>query len=120
MFINCTNHSVANWGEKQKEEAGRWGEVVDYPFPIVKAQSDEEEIKNIADKVVNDIADKNPDIVLCQGEFTLTYAIVNQLKRRGIKVVAACSERRTNEQLLKDGITKKESYYEFVRFREYV
>lgn len=119
MFINCTNHSATNWGDKQKEEAGRWGEIIDYPFPSVSPQSDKEEIKNIADKVVDDIVGKNPDIVLCQGEFTLTYAIVNQLKRRGIKVVAACSERKTKEQLLPDGITKRESYYEFVRFREY-
>jgi len=120
MFINCSNHSVENWGEKQIKAASQWGEIVDYPFPMVGPQLSEKEVKEIADQVVQDIVSKKPDIVLCQGEFTLTYAIVSQLKKLGIKVVAACSERKTQELLLQNGVTKKESYFEFVRFREYI
>jgi len=120
MFINCSNHSAEYWGEKQKQAAGRWGEIIDYPFPVVEPGISEEEIEKIADHVVRDIVGKQPDIVLCQGEFTLTYAIVSRLKKLGIKVVAACSERKTQEQVMQNGVTKKESYFEFIRFREYI
>ncbi len=120
MFINCTNHRVENWGEGQRQAAGQWGEIIDYPFPMVSPLLKEEEIEALAEHIVQDILLKQPDIVMCQGEFTLTYAIVNRLKLLGVKVVAACSERKTEELLLPDGGSKRESYYEFVRFREYV
>mgnify|MGYP003306754194 CR=1 FL=1 len=42
-----------------------------------------------------------------------------ELKKQGIKVVAACSERRAEENVKDDGIIEKNSIYEFVQFREY-
>lgn len=119
MFINCTNHKADNWGDKQIEAAGQWGEIIDYPFPQVSPYINEAEIKELADKVIKDILSKKPDVVLCQGEYSLTFAIVNRLKNLGVKVVTACSERKTKEELMQNGIIKRESYYEFVRFREY-
>ena len=32
MFINYTNHPSASWGEKQTDEAKKYGEIVDMPF----------------------------------------------------------------------------------------
>ena len=38
MFINYTNHPSASWGEKQTDEAKKYGEIVDMPFPNISPQ----------------------------------------------------------------------------------
>lgn len=118
MLINFSNHPYKNWSEKQKNIASKWGEVVDRAFPQVSAQADELEIEKMAQNEVNEILIQKPDVVMCQGEFTLTYLVVKKLLENDVKVVSACSERNTKE-VFKDGISKKESIFEFVRFREY-
>lgn len=40
MFINYTNHPSASWGEKQTDEAKKYGEIVDMPF--LKLLADDE------------------------------------------------------------------------------
>jgi len=119
MFVNCSNHPSELWGERQLQEAGKWGEIEDYPFPYVKAGADEERISEMAQQAVRDIMRMNPDVVMCQGEFTLTYQIVQTLKEQGILVVSACSERCVAEKQLPDGSTHRESKFQFVRFRKY-
>ena len=32
MFINYTNHNSSGWGEKQKVEAEKYGEIVNFDF----------------------------------------------------------------------------------------
>lgn len=56
---------------------------------------------------------------MCQGEFTLTYAIVTRLKKNGITVFAACSRRGTEEIRNADGSTQKKVLFSFERFREF-
>ena len=119
MFINCTNHRSELWSEEQKQAAAVWGEIRDLPFPSVCSDSDENQIKNLAEKVVSDIEELNPDAVLCQGEFTLCFAICNMLIAKGIPVYAACSERIVTEELNSDGQYKKHAIFEFRRYREY-
>lgn len=119
MFVNCSNHRVENWSVEQRKEAEKYGEIVEYPFPYVTPQLNEEEIKDIALKTVKEISKMKPDMVMCQGEFTLTYKIIEMLKELNIKVVAACSERVTTEVKQDDGSTKKIAEFKFVRFREY-
>lgn len=119
MFVNCSNHPSERWEERQLLAAGKWGEIVDYAFPYVRAGADEETVSEMAGKAVREMAQLRPDAVMCQGEFTLTYAIVKRLKEQGILVVAACSERRVEEKRLSDGSTQKESEFRFVRFRKY-
>lgn len=121
MFLNCSNHASENWTEAQLAAARAYGiEVIrDYTFPSVPADVDEQEIEQIAQKVCEEIMDMHPMVVMCQGEFTLTYALIKKLLAHGVKVVAACSERDTVEVCLPDGSVKKESNYKFVRFREY-
>ncbi|MFI3212746.1 MAG: hypothetical protein R3Y24_05335 [Eubacteriales bacterium] len=118
-FINCTNHSSTMWGEKQKACALDIGEITDYGFPNVLPTLKEKEIERLALKVVGDLIKMQPKAVLCQGEFTLTYAIINGLKRAGIRVVSACSERIVKEEIDEEGLQKKISYFQFVQFREY-
>ena len=119
MFINCSNHSSENWSEKQLMEAHKWGEVVDYPFPNVNPFFDSKEVEELADKVVEEISGMKPDVVMCQGEFTLSFQIINKLKALNVKVVSACSERKVIEYQDENKNTKKIAEFSFVKFREY-
>lgn len=119
MFVNCSNHRSEYWGEKQRRAAEAWGEIVDYPFPNVEADSDEAWIEKTAQNVANELFAMHPDAVMCQGEFTLTYALVTKLKAEGINVVSACSNRKVTEHILEDGRVRKETEFQFVRYRQY-
>ncbi len=39
MFINLSNHALQNWSLKQKEEAVKYGELIDLPFPNTRIAS---------------------------------------------------------------------------------
>lgn len=119
MFLNCSNHCSVNWGMEQKKAAESWGEIADYAFPAVDADADEQKIDALAEKAAAEIISMHPEAVMCQGEFTLTYALVSRLKEAGILVLAACSERKVVEELLQDGEIRKTSGFVFVRFRRY-
>lgn len=119
MFINYSNHRSELWGEKQRKEASEWGEILDLPFLSVSPKWDTEEVERLAVKEAEHIISYKPDAVLCQGEFTLTFSIVKELKKRGVKVFAACSERNVVEDKQGDSSVKKEIIFRFVRFREF-
>lgn len=114
-FINFTNHPVDTWDERQIASAEAYGKIVEFPFPMVKAGSDELEIMALAESAVEKIMDMEPAAVLCQGEFTLAYAVIVRLKQKGVKVLAACSERMV--EINEEG--KKVVSFHFERFREY-
>ena len=120
IFVNFTNHPSSNWSEEQKSAVREKynSEIVDVPFPPVSASADESEIKEQASKCVEQICGYAPAAVMCQGEFGLTYQVVNMLKERGVCVVYSCSERRTVEKKTDSG-TVKTSEFSFVRFRGY-
>ncbi|MCR5108606.1 MAG: hypothetical protein K6B28_10645 [Lachnospiraceae bacterium] len=83
-------------------------------FPLITPDMSEEEISELADIYCKKISAKAPSAVLCQGEFTFSYALTKRLREEGITVVAACAERRIIES---EG--KKFTTFAFVRFREY-
>lgn len=56
----------------------------------------------------------SPEAVLCQGEFTLAFQIINTLLEQDVTVVAACSER-----VVKENGNRKESYFYFKKFRKF-
>lgn len=118
-FVNFSNHSSTMWNKEQREAAEKWGLLVDVPFPSISAEAGEEEIELIAGKCIDSIMRYKPKAVMCQGEFTLVYAVVSELRKRGITVVSACSNRTAVEKILPDGSSQKFSVFEFVRFREY-
>lgn len=119
IFINCSNHPSRYWSREQIEAAEQYGEVVDIRFPIVDPGMNEEEIAALAERMSRKILYYRPDTVMCQGEFTLTYAIVQRLKGEKIRVMAACSKREVKEIHVPSGI-RKEVTFRFERFREYV
>ena len=117
MFINLTNHSSAYWSEEQLEKARMWGEVVDLPFPVVDPFLDRDGIAALArDYSIKclDMLTDNEGAVHVMGEHTLTYALVNELKRHGVLCLASTSQRSTIEE---NG--SKLSEFSFCIFREY-
>lgn len=120
MFLNFTNHNNKDWSNKQLEHAKKYGEIVFLHFPEVDPCASSEDIIQIADFWVTQIKKMSPAIVLCQGEMTLTFAIVTRLKACNIKVVSATSKRVVSECLNDLGNTVKTYLYEFISFREYI
>ena len=94
--------------------------IIDVPFPILEANYTEEDIKKIGEKCVAQIMEKKPNIVMCQGEFTLTFFVVNSLLSNGINCVSTCTKRVSTETKQKDGSICKKSIFEFSGFRRYV
>ena len=115
IFINFSNHRSDFWCEKQIDAAEKYGMIIDIPFPAVDSCCTEQEIEKAGEKYYKEIMHFDPAAVLCQGEFTLAVNVITRLKKRGVKVVAACSERNVSEI---GG--SKESMFDFVQFREYV
>ena len=119
MLINLTNHPYAQWSPAQKAAAKVWGETMDLPFPAIFGGASEKDIELLASNMVSQVMALHPDAVCCQGEMTLTFRIVTLLKARGIRCVAACSEREVHETPKPDGTVLKTTVFAFVRFREY-
>ncbi len=121
MFINFSNHSSERWDETQCNEAHKYGEIVDIPFPRVLPDGDEDYIERLADESVNAILNVNasPKAVLVQGEYNLTYAVVRRLLKKGIRVVSACTDRDVIVKKNPSGETMTESKFIFTRFRDY-
>lgn len=116
-FINLTNHPSARWSDAQRQAAG--GDIVDVKFPNVPPEAGKDEVKSLADRLVEQVLDLNPSTVLVQGEMTLTYRVVSALHQHGVRVVAATSRREVVETTREDGSTEKRAVFSFVQFREY-
>ncbi len=139
MLINLSNHPSANWPTEQVREVEKlYGEVYDYPFPAVPVDFTSDDIVKKAEKIVAEIVDRKDKIeddslsaenesdktrnssfaVMCQGEFTLTYAIISLLQKAGIEVVSAVSERIVREEKVGEEI-RKTAVFRFAGFRGY-
>ena len=120
VFINLTNHGSGSWSEAQKEAASRYGEILDLPFPAIEPEWTSDEVNKLAEEYVDHILSMDAEpTVLCQGEFTFSYSVIHALLEKGVKVLAACSRRETEE--VQDGEkTRKTAVFRFVRFREYI
>lgn len=120
-FVNYSNHVSSRWSSAQLEAARAYGDIVDIPFAQVDPSATKAEVDALAEAEVAKIMDATPSVVMVQGEMTLVYNVVRRLESRGIKCVAACTRRRTDEEVQKlaaAGLTK-EGMFEFMRFREY-
>jgi len=112
-FYNLSNHPSGKWGGEQLRAASVYGEVTDLPFPNVPEDMDEAGIAFLADTVAGEVDDGS--VVHVMGEMTLTYAVIQRLKWRGIKCVASTTKREVTE--LPDGT--KQIKFNFCKFREY-
>ncbi len=119
MFVNLTNHKNSLWSPEQREAALRMGgKIIDMPFPAVQAEATGGEIEEQAGRIAEEVKALHPDMVLCQGEMTLTHRLVSLLGNGGIRACAACSERQVREKAA-GGKTVKQTVFRFVQFREY-
>lgn len=121
MLINFSNHPSDRWSAEQSNAAlSQYGEIADIPFPNVDAYASDESVFLIAKSIADEIETSSPDAVLCQGEFSLAFAVTELLMEKGIPVICACSERNVVENLTESGETVKRVEFKFTRFREYV
>ena len=60
MFLNFSNHASENWGEEQSAAAGKYGKIVDFPFPQVDSKASTEEIKKLAHHCVEQMIQMHP------------------------------------------------------------
>ena len=112
--MNFSNHPSSAWEPEQIEAAERYGKIVDIPFPAVDPRASSEGIKAVGKEYVEIIINCDPEAVMCQGEFTLCYFVITELKKRNVRVLAACSRRMVEET--EGGRIVK---FRFERFREY-
>ena len=121
IFVNFSNHPSSRWSEEQLKVARQqYGEIVDVPFPSLDPCMDERAIAEIGEDCIEKILKLSPCAVMCQGEFTLTFYVVNRLINKGISCVSACSERSSVEVMQEDGSVRKESLFLFRGFRKYI
>lgn len=120
VFVNFSNHPSELWGDDQKKAAEKYGDIIDVQFPLLGADLSENEIKKIGDECITQIMKHKPDVVMCQGEFTLTFYVVCELLKKNITCVSACTKRDSTEIRLEDGTVCKESFFVFERFRSYL
>lgn len=125
MFINVSNHVSEKWSKEQREAAEQYGTIKDLQFPNINPSLKSEDINKLVDNFIadvlilaNEVPEDNQLIVMVQGEFIFTFRLVFELKKAGIKVVAARSERKVVEKVV-DGVTKKDSEFKFAGFMEY-
>ena len=97
-FVNFTNHPSEKWDDNQIRAAKEFGGIVDISFPDVPPELKHDEISKMADSCVTEILRHEPSAVLCQGEFTLCFAVVEKLKAEEIPVFAACTKRIVEEK----------------------
>lgn len=118
MLINLSNHPSHLWSEEQLSAASTYGEIMDIPFPNIDANGDEQYIDTLAsvyeDKILH-WPENTKIYVHVMGEMTFVYAFVARMQNHQIPCVASTTKRIVIES--KDG--KKESIFQFVKFRRY-
>lgn len=118
-FINLSNHPSDRWDKKQKEAALSCGEIVDIKFPSIDPHGTSEGIDRLVSTYLEDILSYEKPVVMVQGEFVFTFRMITELKKRNIKAVAGCSERKVTEEKDEAGNTVRRSVFSFVKFMEY-
>ena len=119
FFINHTNHPSAKWSAEQISAAKIYGEIKDFPFPIINPRASTKEVEELVQANLKKILELEPCAVLCQGEFNYTFAMVEKLKGLEKKVFAATSKRISTVENLSDDSSRQISTFRFVKFREY-
>ena len=118
-FINHTNHASGRWSAEQKSAAVAYGEIFDVAFPAINPSATTGQVRELVQENLEKILSLEPAAVLCQGEFTYTFALVERLKEIGVPVLAATTERVVEAEILPDGTSRQVSTFRFVQFREY-
>lgn len=117
VFINLSNLHTNKWPSDRlngAKEMADGGDIINVAFPLISPAATKEEVEEAAKKCVDKVMTYNPDIVFCQGEFSLCFKIVELLKVMNIKVVTVCNERVISEE---NG--SQMPVFKFIQFREF-
>lgn len=115
LFLNISNHRLADWEPGQTRAAGALASnLAELGFPNVPPDADEEDICALVDDLDAQVP-PNTTHAMVQGEFTLTLALVRRLQKRGITCLAATTERDVETEA--DG--SRRYRFTFRRFRVY-
>ena len=116
MFVNLSHHPATGWDRAQRAACEAVASpIVDMDFPDVAPQASAAEVAALATRLAGSEPLVQAQAVLVQGEFTLVWRLVHELRGRGIRCFAATSERRVT---VVEGV--KRSEFLFVRLREYL
>lgn len=125
MLINLSNHPSNNWGSGQRNAAAAYGKILDLKFPLIQADDTSEDIDDLVSKKMKEVlrllsaSDDKNHAVMVEGEFVFTYRMVNALKEKQIRALAAVTQRIVKEEKQSDGSIRKISEFRFEGFREY-
>ena len=118
MFINLSNHPSSLWDNKQLEATGRYGQIVDLPYPDIPADADEGTVVDICNRLFERITSEFPaqgTSIHIMGEMTSAFYLVRLLQKAGFSCLASTTRR--DVRLGPDG--EKIVRFGFVRFRRY-
>lgn len=119
MFFNLSNHPSSSWIKEEKEAASKWGDIVDIAFPKNDVLADENEILEIAKNFLKSLKMTPKDAILVVGEYSLAFAIIDELLHQGVTVLTTISNSivafRTNE----NGIQERSIRFIFSEFVPY-
>jgi len=123
-LVNLTNHAVSTWSVAQAEAARGLGlgDPVDLDggMPLVDPAAPTADVKKQADTIADRVVAMNASAAVVQGENTLSFALVAELQRRGVRCFAATTARDVRAAPSADGAaTIRTSEFRFVAFREY-
>ncbi|ACY49700.1 hypothetical protein [Rhodothermus marinus] len=122
MLINLSNHPASTWGKAQREASRMYGEVEDWPFPLIPPEWDAHQVAGLAqdyaERIVRRLneAGGGRHAVHVMGEMTFTCTLVRLLHQRGILCLASTSQRIVEED---PASGKKIACFRFERFRPY-
>ena len=100
------------------DAASQYGEVVDFPFPIVDAEASAVDLDQQAEEIIGNLLKcyrARSLTVHVMGEMGLTYRLVYGLTNRGVRCLCSTTERKVMEL----GNGKRIAEYKFVKFRDY-
>jgi hypothetical protein len=121
QFLNVSNHTIEQWGRAQME-CLPGGCVSAYDFAgslIVDPFWGTDELCKFAHAVTGAILQGGWQHVHVAGEPGLVMSVVTILQGHGIVCWHATTERRVVEVVSEDGSVRKESRFQFVRWRQY-
>lgn len=123
-FLNISNHPHTHWDDEQRRAALVLGQPIhDISFPDVAPEADEDWIRKKADELFAAATGLKPAAAMVQGEFTLSFALVQRLEAAGIACYAASSPRLVEEgdgeaNVTSTRVTRRT--FRFTRLRRYV
>jgi phosphoribosylamine-glycine ligase len=82
-------------------------------------EADSDQVEEMAERLAEEARASGARGAFVAGEPTLTVALVEALRARGVRCFSATTARDIREMRERDGAVHKESVFRFVRWREY-